>query len=94
MPECRLSVRVTPKAARDRILGFDGDTVRIAVTAPPVEGRANDAVVKFLAKTLDLPASRFCVVRGHTQRNKVIAVDGLSGEEARSRLEAAAQVAK
>jgi uncharacterized protein (TIGR00251 family) len=86
MAEYVFSVRVTPRAAQDKIAGWEGDVLRVRVTAPPVEGRANDALLRLLARALDVPTSRLCLVRGHTQRNKVIAVEGLSEEEVRARL--------
>jgi len=81
-----LQVRVTPRASQDRIAGWEGDVLRVRVTAPPVEGRANDALLRLLAHALDVPTSRLRLVRGHTQRKKVVAVDGLSEEEVRARL--------
>ena len=86
MTEYLLSVRVTPRASRDQIAGWEGDLLRVRVTAPPVEGRANDAVLRLLARALDVPQSRLTLVRGQTQRNKVVAVEGLTEEEVRARL--------
>ena len=77
----RLSVRVTPRAARDRIDGFDGDGVlRLRVTAPPAEGEANVAVVKLLARALGLPARDVVLVSGATARRKVFEVALGEGE--------------
>jgi uncharacterized protein len=81
-----LQVRVTPRASRDEITGWEGDVLRVRVSAPPVEGRANDALLRLLARSLGVPASRLTLVRGHTQRNKVVAVEELSEEEIRARL--------
>lgn len=86
MTESTFSVRVTPRAAQDKIAGWEGDVLRVRVTAPPVEGRANDALLRLLARALDVPTSRLRLVRGHRQRNKVVAVEGLSEEEVRARL--------
>ena len=86
MAEFTFSVRVTPRASRDQIAGWEGDLLRVRVTAPPVEGRANDAVLRLLARGLDVPKSRLTLVRGQTQRNKVVAVEGLTEEEVRARL--------
>ena len=70
-----LTVRVTPRAARDKIDGFDGDGVlRLRVTAPPAEGEANVAVVKLLARALGLPARDVVLVSGATARRKVFEV--------------------
>ena len=82
----RLTVRVTPRAARDRIDGFDGDGVlRLRVTAPPAEGEANVAVVKLLARALGLPARDVVLVSGATARRKVFEVS-LGETEVASRL--------
>lgn len=67
----RLTVRVTPRAARDRIDGFDAvGTLRLRVTAPPAEGEANALVVKLLSRALGLPARDVVLVRGATARRK------------------------
>lgn len=81
-----LQVRLTPRAARDQIVGWDGDVLRVRVTAPPVEGRANEALMRLLARALHVPPGRLRLVRGQTQRNKVVAVEGLTYEELRGRL--------
>ena len=82
----RLTVRVTPRAARDRIDGFDGDGVlRLRVTAPPAEEEANVAVVKLLARALGLPARDVILVSGATARRKVFEV-ALSETAVASRL--------
>ena len=81
-----LQVRVTPRASQDKIVGWEGDVLRVRVTAPPVEGRANDALLRLLARALDVPTSRLRLVRGQTQRNKVVAAEGLSEDEVRARL--------
>jgi uncharacterized protein (TIGR00251 family) len=81
-----LRVRLTPRAARSQIDGWDGDLLRVRVAAPPVEGKANDALLRLLAKALDVPPSRLRLVKGRTSREKVIAVEGVSGEDVRARL--------
>ena len=71
----RLTVRVTTRAARDRIDGFDIDGVlRLRVTAPPAEGEANAAVVKLLSRALGLPARDVVLVSGATVRRKTFEV--------------------
>jgi uncharacterized protein YggU (UPF0235/DUF167 family) len=64
-----LSVRVTPKASRNRVV-VEPDGVRVYVTTVPENGKANTAVQKLLAKSLGVAKSRLCLVRGHTSRNK------------------------
>jgi len=71
----RLTVRVTPRSAADRVEGFDAaGTLRVRVTAPPAEGAANAAVVKLLAKALGLPPRDVVLVSGATAREKVFDV--------------------
>lgn len=68
-----LAVRVTPRAARNRLL-VEGGVVRAYVTSVPEDGKANAAVVKLLAKALGLPKSAVALVRGHTSRDKVFRI--------------------
>ena len=82
----RLRIRVQPRASRDEIAGWAGDLLRVRLTAPPVDGAANEALIRFLASRLDLPPSAMTLVSGHTGRAKVVEVDGLSAEEACRRL--------
>jgi uncharacterized protein len=86
MAEYVFSVRLTPRASQDKVVGWEGDVLRVRVTAPPVEGKANDALLRLLARALDVPTTRLRLVRGHTQRNKVVAVEGLNEEDVRGRL--------
>ena len=64
MDTARLSVRLTPRAARDEIGSFEGETLRVRVTAPPVDGRANEALTRLLASKLGVPRSDVRVVGG------------------------------
>lgn len=89
MPSARaeaatLGVRVQPRASRDAILGWYQDVLRVAVTAPPLEGRANHAVAVLLARALGVAPSAVHVVRGERGRDKVVRVDGVTGAEIRS----------
>ena len=81
-----LEVRVQPRASRNEIGDFmPAGALKVRVTAPPVDGKANDAVVKLLAKQLGITPSSVTVVRGATARNKTIEIDGLSDDEIRQR---------
>ena len=86
----RIAVRLAPRASRDEIVGFDGDgadaTLRVRVTAPPVEGRANEALTRLLAKRLGVGRGAVRVVAGQRSRRKMVAVDGLGIDEVRRRL--------
>ena len=76
-------MRVQPRAQRDEIVGERAGAVLVRVTAPPVEGKANAALCRFLAKRLDVPAPKVVVVRGGSARDKVVEIDGLESEEVR-----------
>lgn len=86
MPTARISVHVTPRASNDEILGFEEDTLRVRVTAPPARDRANRAMERLLARRLDLRPSAVRVVSGQTARQKVVEVEGIEEAELRSRL--------
>jgi uncharacterized protein (TIGR00251 family) len=86
METTRLSVRLVPRASREEIAGFEGDTLRVRVTAPPVGGRANQALTRLLAKRLGVARGDVRIVAGHASRQKVVAVDGLDEAELRRRL--------
>ncbi|KNX40940.1 hypothetical protein ROTO_24780 [Roseovarius tolerans] len=73
-PGTQISIRVTPKASRDRILA-EGDTLRVYVTTAPEDGKANAAVQKLLAKALGIAKTRLRLIRGHSARDKVFQVD-------------------
>jgi hypothetical protein len=81
-----LRVRLTPRGGRDAVTGLRDDVVQVRVAAPPVEGQANAALCRLLAKTLGVAPSRVEIVRGHTAREKTVRVDGLDDAEARRRL--------
>ena len=80
------AVKVHPRAKKDAIIGELGDALKVSLTAPPLDGRANDACIAFLAKVLNVPRSSVTIASGHSSRNKVIRVVGLSAEELRERI--------
>ena len=82
----KLQLKVSPKASRDAVSGWMGDTLKVSVTAVPERGKANEAVIELLAGALGLPKSRIRVLRGETQPNKLVEVDGLDDTELRRRL--------
>jgi uncharacterized protein (TIGR00251 family) len=71
---------LTPRAASDEIVGFDGDTLRVRVTAPPLDGRANEALERLLAERLHVGRSAVRVVHGHGARQKLVEISGLTAE--------------
>jgi uncharacterized protein len=80
------AVRVQPRASRNAIAGEMGDALKLALTAPPVEGKANEACVEFLANLLKVPRSSVTIASGESNRNKVIRVAGLSASDVEQRL--------
>lgn len=74
-------VRVQPRAAKNQVAGLFEDALKLRLTAPPVEGEANEACRAFLAGLLSVPRSRVEIVSGHTGRNKMIKVLGVSAEK-------------
>lgn len=82
----RLTVRVTPNASRDEIKGVTPDRVEVRLRAPAVEGRANAALIEFLAGCLGVRPRNVAIERGRTARIKVVVVEGITDGEARDRL--------
>jgi len=82
----RLQVKVVPGASRDGIAGWLGDSLKVRVKAPAERGKANAAVVRLLAETLEIPADRLRIVAGGSSPRKVVEIDGLSDAEAGRRL--------
>ncbi|MDR0550161.1 MAG: DUF167 domain-containing protein, partial [Deltaproteobacteria bacterium] len=74
--ETRLKVLVSPRASRDRLLGFLGDELKISLTAPPVEGAANLALTQFMARLFGVSQKSVKVVGGQASRHKTIIIEG------------------
>ena len=80
------AVKVHPRAKKNAITGEVGNALKLALTAPPVDGKANEACIEFFAKLLNLPRSSVTIASGQTSRNKVIRVLGLTAQQVRDRL--------
>jgi uncharacterized protein (TIGR00251 family) len=80
------AVKVQPRARKNAITGQLGDALKVSLTAPPIDGRANQACVEFFAHILKVPRSSVTIASGETSRNKVIRVEGLSAQEVGKRL--------
>jgi hypothetical protein len=78
-----LSIRIQPRASKNEIVALAGGGLKIRLTAPPVDGAANEALVKFLADTLSIPKSHVEIASGHTSKNKIVRVSGVDDAEAR-----------
>jgi uncharacterized protein (TIGR00251 family) len=85
-PACTLAIKAIPNAPRSEVIGWLGEALKVKVHAPPVEGRANEALCDFLATTLRLPRRAVSVLRGDTSRQKLVRIEGLSLAEVRQRL--------
>lgn len=83
------SVKVHPRARRERIAGVLGDALKLEITAPPVEGKANEACIRFFAGLLKVPRSSVTIAAGNSSRNKVIRVVGISAARVEEALMAA-----
>ena len=76
-----VTVHVLPRASREGVAGLFGDAVRVRLTAPPLENRANEALVRFLSASLNVPRSCVEIVSGRRGRKKVVRVAGISRED-------------
>ena len=80
------AIKVHPRAGKNAITGELGDALKLCLTVPPVEGRANEACIEFLANLLKVPRSSVTIASGQTSRRKVIRVSGISADEVQKRL--------
>lgn len=83
---CILSVRVHPGAKRNAITGTHADALKISLTTPPTDGRANAALIAFLAELLDVPRGSIDLITGATNRSKTLRITGITAAEAEARL--------
>jgi hypothetical protein len=82
-----LAVRITPRASRNEIHEIlDDGTVKIRITAPPVDGQANKAIIDFLSDVLNVPKSKLEIVAGQTGKDKIIAVEGMNSKEVQTKV--------
>ncbi len=77
-----------PNVARNELAGFSEGVLRVKVAAPPVRGKANQELIAFLAQKLGLSKGDLTILKGHTSRNKLISIAGLTREELNQRLSA------
>lgn len=80
------AIKVHPRARKNAITGELGDALKLSLTTPPIEGRANEACIEFFAKLLKVPRSSVTIASGLTSRNKVIRVADVTSEYVRERL--------
>ena len=83
---CRIHLWVQPRASKDGIVGVQGDALKVRLTAPPVEGKANRALVRFVADRLGVPRGDVELTAGAGGRRKTVRVSGMDPNQARERL--------
>ncbi len=81
-----IAVKVVPRASQSRVEGWQGDVLKVRLTAPPVEGKANAALVALLAKALGVRAGNVDIIGGETARTKRVRITGLSAADITARL--------
>ena len=81
------AIKVHPRAKQNAITGELGDSLKVSLTAPPNDGKANEACIEFFAKLLKVPRSSVTIASGQTSRTKLIRVTGLSAEEIRKHID-------
>ncbi len=77
----RLQVKITPGSSRTRALGPHGDCLKIAVSAPPEKGKANQALIEYLSKITEVPRQKISVVSGQTSPRKILILTGASSDK-------------
>jgi uncharacterized protein (TIGR00251 family) len=80
------AVKVHPRARKNAVTGVVGDALKLSLTAPPVEGRANQAVIEFFADLFQIPRASVTIASGATSRNKVVRITGMSRVAVEQRL--------
>jgi len=86
--EARISLRVYPNAGRNEMAGFADGVLRVKISAPPIKGKANKELITYLSQLLGVGRGSVNIIKGHTTRSKVVAIDSLSREEIMKRLSA------
>lgn len=86
MPGAVIAVRVTPRSARDDVTGWQDGVLRVRLRAPPVDGKANEALRRLLADRLNVAPSAITIVSGETARIKRVQVEGIADEDLRMKL--------
>lgn len=86
MDSVRLTVQVQPNAKRSEVLGFENGVLRVKVSAPPVEGKANKGVIELLSKTLGIKKSSIEIQKGATSKRKVVLIEDITLADISARL--------
>lgn len=78
------AIRVLPRSSKCELAGLQGDALKIRITAPPVEGRANEACIRFLASLFNVTKNRIAIEAGHKSKNKQVSIAGLTCGDVRA----------
>ncbi|MFH2120919.1 MAG: DUF167 domain-containing protein [Pseudomonadota bacterium] len=81
-------IRVVPRASRSEVAGIHGNALKLRITAPPVEGKANEACIALLAELLGVKRTQVAIISGHASRTKTVAVEGVKAKEIAARIAA------
>jgi uncharacterized protein (TIGR00251 family) len=84
--QAKINVQVSPNARHNEVVGLDNDSVKLKIAAPPLQGKANKELIKFLSQALKVSRGSITIERGLTSRNKAIAIVGLDRAEIVKRL--------
>ncbi len=82
-------VRVVPRSSRSAVLGVFEGALKVSLTAPPVQGAANTALIKLLSQLLDVPKSAIAITQGERSKNKTVRIDGIEAKAVLRRLDKA-----
>ena len=80
------AVKMIPRASKNQIAGIEGEAIKIRLNAPPVEGKANEALIEFLADVLGVRRAQIEIVMGHASRHKVVRMSGASAKQIEEKL--------
>jgi uncharacterized protein (TIGR00251 family) len=80
------AVKVVPRASKNQVVGAEGGALKIRLTAPPVEGKANDALIEFLANMLGVRRAQIEIVTGHASRRKIVRVRGVTAKQVKEKI--------
>lgn len=84
--QARLEVQVQPNAGRNAIVAFSENVLRVKIAAPPVEGKANQELIKYLSNLLNIRKSNISIDRGHTGRRKMVTISGIDSNDLKTML--------
>ena len=76
--QAKIAVQISPGASKNEIMGMVNDVLRIKIAAPPVKGKANKELIDYLSHLLGISKDKLDILKGHTSKNKIISIDGLS----------------